>query len=669
LLQPGENAVGAILGTGWYDVHDVATWHMNTAPWRRRPRLLLALVIDYVDGKREFVVTDGSWRTSSGPILRDGIYTGEVYDARLEIPDWSRVSYKDADWKPALVVEPPKGLLFPMTCEPVRVTHTFTPVAITEPLPGVFIVDMGENFSGHTQLRVKGASGHAITMRYAEVLNADGTLNGTPIDHFMEATEPRQPFQQDTYICKGSGDTEVWEQRFSWSGFRYVEVRNFPGRPTPENFRGRFAHTDLATAGDFACSDEIANLVQRATRRSFWSNAQSYPTDCPQREKNGWTGDAGLAVEAGLTNFQAAAFYRKWLDDFADAQRPDGGLPVLVPNGGWGNGERWPGDVCPPWDAAYPVITWQLYKHTGDSRILASHIGNLNRYVEFFASHCKSDGLAPALGIGDWSPWKTATPQDFITNAYLYLNLTLMAKMYGALGNAVESQSFTRRAQQMAGLIHDRFYSPATHRYSSGSQMAQGMALYFGFVPPAEKAVVFADLVEQIEKLGHLDVGFLGAKHVTRALAEGGRADLAYKVACSRLEAPSYGYWVKTSGSTTLWEGWKAGPSYNHIMFGDISAWFYEWIAGIQQEDSSVGYRRIVFRPNPFGEITSASASYLSSQGRIACAWKLRGKTLDVRMEVPGGTTARLLPPKTSGSTSGEAQSFGPGIHEIQLAI
>lgn len=670
ILRPGSNVLGAILGTGWFDVHDVATWHLNTAPWRQRPRLRLALYIKYRNGRSTIVGSDSQWRSAVGPILRDGIYTGEVYDSRCEMLGWSTPEFDDAAWKPVLVVEAPRGRLTPLTCEPVRVTQTLTPIAITEPKPGVFIVNMGQNFSGHTQLRVKGPAGHRITMRYAEILNEDGTLNSKPIDHFMETTKPRQPFQEDTYICKGDGTTEVWEQRFSWSGFQYVEVTNFPGKPTIENFRGRFAHTDLASAGEFECSSETANRIQHATRWSFLSNAQSYPTDCPQREKNGWTGDAGLAVEAGLMNFQSVSFYRKWLDDFADAQRPDGGVPVLVPNGGWGNGEHWPGDICPPWDAAYITITWQLYRFTGDKSLLARHVNSLKRYVDFFLSHRESGGLAPALGIGDWSPWKTTTPLDFITNAYLYLDLVLISQMFGVLGSSVDQARYATLAAEIGALTHKRFYSRETRRYSNGSQMAQGTALFFGFVPDAERDAVFSELVGQIEQLGHLDVGFLGAKHVLRALAEGGRADLAYRIA-TQPTMPSYGYWVDTAKSTTLWEGWTAGPSYNHIMFGDISAWFYQWIAGIQQEKDSVGFTNLVFRPSVVGSLTRASARYASQRGIISSAWELSGKGLSIELQVPSGATARIENPRGFIPAQQDFGSFrrplGSGTHRFEM--
>ncbi len=663
-LQPGQNVLGAILGTGWYDVHDVATWHFNTAPWRERPRLRLLLVVTHSDGTMQHIISDPSWQTSSGPILRDGIYTGEVYDARLEMPGWAQSGFDASAWRPALTVEPPFGKLTPLNCQPIRVTATLTPVAITQPKPGVYIVDMGQNFSGHTQLRVQGPAGHAITMRYAEVLQADGTLDQRPIDVFMEPTHPRQPFQQDTYICKGNGQVEVWAQRFSYSGFQYVEVTGFPGVPTPDNFRGLFAHTDIPPAGDFTCSSEIANRIQHATRWSYLSNAQSYPTDCPQREKNGWTGDAGIAVETGLMNYQSSAFYTKWLDDFKDAQRADGGFPVIIPNGGWGNGERWPGALCPPWDAAYPLIVWNLFRYTGDQRVLQKHVEPLIRHMDLFLSHRGPNGLAPALGLGDWSPWKTETPVDFITNAYLYLDLMLLTGMLTTLGRS-QADHYRLLAQQTARAFQQAFYHPATHQFANGSQTAQSMALEFGLTPQTERVAVQTQLARQVEQLGHVDVGILGAKNLLRALSAAGRTDLAFHVA-TQTDMPGWGYWVKI-GATTLWEDWKGVSSRNHIMFGDVSAWFYQWIAGIQQEPSSVAFRRIVFRPNPVGALTSAQASYLTPNGKVACAWSVDGERMHLALQVPCGSTGRLLLPAgfRFADTSAKERALASGHHQI----
>lgn len=677
LLHDGPNVLGIVLGTGWYDVHDFATWHFDKAPWRARPKLRSLLVLQYTDGKTEDVISDSAWSCTTGPILRDGIYTGEIYDARLEMPRWSTPTYDARGWDPVLTVIPPKGALIPLSCEPVRITGTIVPVAISEPRPGIYIVNLGQNFSGHAQLRLKGPRGAAITMRYAESLNPDGTLNAKPIDRFMLPTLPPQPFQQDTYICKGSIREEVWEQRFSYSGFQYVEVTNFPGKPTKANFRGRFAHTDVKSAGEFTCSSEIANRIQHAARWSYLSNAQNYPTDCPQREKNGWMGDAGIAVECGLMNFQSAPFYRKWLLDIRDAQWGTGGLPVIVPDGGWA-AARW--KICPPWNAAYLLIVWNVYRYTGDPRVLAEHVRSLQRYVEYFLTYRQANGLARGVPLGDWAPWKTVTPLDFITNAYLYLDLVLLANIYQALSDTQSAERWRSISLEVANAMHRTLYHPDTNSYSDGSQTAQSTALYFGLVPPGERRAVLAQLVDQVERLGHIDVGILGAKHLLRALSEGGRTDLAFQVA-TQTDMPGWGYWVKT-GSTTLWEKWKGGTSYNHIMFGDISAWFYAWIAGIQQEEDSVGFEHLVFRPNPVGGLTHARGSYLTPRGPAVSSWTVEGKKMHLTLQVPCSASARLVIPMGSRfeASGGHCENQLPaseqvgcylssGLHEVDLLL
>lgn len=637
----GGNAIGAILGTGWYDVHDIATWHFNTAPWRARPVLRLLLALDYTNGQTQFIGSDSAWKTATGPILHDGIYTGEIYDARLEMPGWDAARFDDTAWTPALAMAGPRGRLLARPCQPVAITETIVPVSIAEPKPGMFIVNMGCNFSGHAQLRIRAPRGTAVTMRYAEILNADGTLNSAPIDRYMAKTEPRQPFQQDTYICKGEGE-ELWEQRFSYSGFQYIEVTGFPGRPALDNFRGRFAHTDLERAGEFACSSGVLNKIQSATLRSYLSNAQSIPTDCPLREKNGWTGDAQLAAESGLMNFRSATFYSKWLDDFADAQRADGGLPVLVPNGGWGNGEGWPGEITPPWDAAYPIVAWDLYQYCGDVRVLERHYPRLKKYVDLLASRAK-DGVSPALGLGDWSPWKTRTPLDYISTAYLYLDAKILSGMAAVLRNAGDREKYAQLSAAVKRGFHANFYDAGKRTYANGSQTAISTALFFDLVPQELRAELLGQLAADVERLGHLDTGIIGAKNLLRALSEGGRTDLAYRIVVQP-EMPGWGYWV-AQGSTTLWEGWAGGPSRNHIMFGDVSNWMYQWIAGIRQEPGSVGFERVVIEPGAVGDLTWAKASYHSVRGTIASEWSKDAGGFALAVTIPPNVTARVLLP------------------------
>lgn len=666
LLAQGRNAVGAILGTGWYDVHDIAIWHFNTAPWRGRPRLRLLLAIEYKDGRSQFIISDGSWKAAAGPITRDGIYTGEIYDARREMPDWSTAGFDDAGWSPVLMMPAPFGKLAARRCPPVAITKTMVPISISEPKQGEFIINMGQNFSGHTQLRVRGPAGTTITMRYGEILHEDGTLNTARIGSLMAKTDPRQPFQQDTYICKGT-DEEVWEQRFSYSGFQYVAVTGFPGKPTVENFRGRFAHTVLENAGEFACSNEVINKIQHATRWSYLSNAQSIPTDCPQREKNGWTGDAQLASETGLMNFESASFYTKWLDDLADAQRPDGGLPVIVPTGGYGDGQASPAaPVTPPWDAAYPVITWNLYLYCGDTRILERHYPRLRRYVDFFSQYEKN-GVTPGLGLGDWVPWKTQTPLDLISTAYLYLDAKIISNIAHVLRMTNDEQKYGRLAEKVKHGFNAHFYRAEEHTYANGSQTALSTALMFGLVPDSEKLAVFTNLAANVERQGHIDTGIIGAKNILHALSEGGRTDLAYHIVVQQ-NLPGWGYWIK-QGATTLWEDWEGKSSHNHIMFGDVSNWFFQWLAGISPDPSGPGFRRVRIRPTPVPGLEWAKGTYRSMRGTIISDWRRGGGNFQLNLTIPGNVTATVWIPATKKdrvTENGKPAAMADGVRLVR---
>ncbi len=655
-LKLGQNCLGAVLGTGWYDVHDIATWHFEKASWRGRPRAIAVLKIEYKDGTAEQVVSDSTWKTSIGPILTDGIYTGETYDARKELTGWDKSGYKESHWSPATVLDAPKGKLAACPCPPVIIGETIKPFAIHEPKPGVFIVDFGQNFSGHAQIKLTGPAGTSVRMRYSERLNKDGMIQRSEIETFMEKTKPVQPFQTDTYVCRGGG-SETWEQVFSYSGFRYMEVTGFPGTPTVDNFRGRFAHTDLKSAGSFACSNELLNKIQHATRYAYLSNAQNIFTDCPQREKNGWTGDAQLAAEAGLMNFDSTTLYEKWLNDLEDAQFPDGRTSIIVPTWGWGSGNS-----HPAWDSAYPIVVGDLYRYRGDRAMVEKHFEHLKRYVDGLAKLTK-DGVVPFDSLGDWVPWSTETPSQVTSTAFLCLDATIVAKLAKVLGNSIDVEKYTDLAAATKKAFNDAYWDEAKGVYSNGSQCALSTALYYGLVPEDRKERVFNALVADVERQGHIDTGIIGAKNVLRVLSEGGRTDLAYKIV-ARKEQPGWGWWIE-QGATTLWEDWKGESSLNHIMFGDVSNWFIQWLAGIGLDEGSPGFRRFFIRPQPVGDLTWAKATHESPYGEIASSWKKDGKRFHLSITVPPNCTATVILP---GSDSKPIQ-VGSGKREFSAQL
>jgi len=655
-LKPGENCIGAILGTGWFDVHDVATWHFEKAAWRGRPRARIMLRIEYQKGTTEEVASDGNWKTSTGPIQTDGIYTGETYDARKELTGWDRQGFDDSHWSSVAILDPPKGTLVARSCPPIVIGETIKPTAIREPKSGIFVVDFGQNFSGHAQINVDGPAGTAIRMRYSERVASDGMIERSQIETFMAKTTPPQPFQTDTYICSGNGH-ETWEQRFSYSGFRYMEVTGFPGKPSLDNFRGRFAHTDLKSAGSFECSNERLNKIQHATRYSYLSNAQSIFTDCPQREKNGWTGDAHLAAEAGLMNFDSASLYEKWLNDLADAQFEDGRTSIIVPTWGWGAGSS-----HPAWDSAYPIIVNDLYHYTGDWSIIQKHYDHLKRYVDGLAKQTKS-GVIPFDSLGDWLPWSTQTPSQLTSTAFLYLDASILAGFARQMDNGNDAVKYDRLAATTKKAFNDTYFDKAKGTYANGSQTALSTAIYFGLVPDELKTHTFRELVKGVMRQGHIDTGIIGAKNILRVLSEGSATDLAYKLV-ARKEIPGWGYWME-QGATTLWEDWKGESSLNHIMFGDVSNWFIQWLGGIGLDPNSPGFRHIIIRPQAVGGLTWVKATHVSPYGLIATTWTKTGSRFKLSITIPANCTATVMLP----GDRGPGTEAGSGKHEFEVRI
>ena len=479
-------------------------------------------------------------------------------------------------------------------------------------------------------------AGTRITLRYGEALDADGNLNTAAVDHFMTRTTPTQPFQSDTYVCKGGGE-EIWEQRFSYSGFRYAQVTGLPEQPSSETLTGRFAHTALESAGEFACSDEMLNRIHQATRWAYLSNAQNIPTDCPQREKNGWTADAHLAAEAGLMNFRAATFYAKWLDDLADNQMPDGRLGMIVPTGGWGMGE-----CHPAWDSAYALIAWDLYRYVGDTRVLERHFDPIRRYVDYLAGRTEN-GVVPFGSLDDWLPWETKTPSQLSSTVYLFRDAQILAQAARILGREDAAETYGALAARTRDAFNAAWLDKDRGTYANAGQTAQAMPLFYGLVPEEHREAAFNALVADLERQGHIDTGILGAKYVVRVLAQGGRSDLAYQI-ITRPEQPSWAWWI-TQGATTLWEDWKGEGSLNHIMFGDVSNWLFQWIAGIGLDPDAPGFAHVRIQPQPVGGLTWARAHHDGPQGRIVSDWAQDEDAFRLKVIIPPGATATVCIP------------------------
>lgn len=644
-VKKGPNALGVILGNGWFNMHTRCVWDFDKAPWRDRPTVLCQLEITCDDRSKVVIASDATWRVTTGPIVFDSIRNGEKYDARLEKQGWDTADANDAGWPAAQVVTGPKGKLAAQMMPPIKVVKSFRPVKVTEAKPGVYVFDTGQNMAGWMRLRVFGPAGTQVVLRYGERLNADGTLDQKEIAQHVKTGQA----QTDTYILKGKG-TEIWEPHFMYHGFQYVEVTGLPGKPDLGTLEARVVHTAFDAAGTFECSNELFNRIQQNMLWSYVSNFVGYPTDCPHREKNGWTGDAHLAAETGLYNFDGTAAYTKWLNDLKDEQRPTGELPGIVPTSGWGY--QWGNG--PAWDSAYVLIPWYLYQYCGDTRILAEHYDRLKLYVDYLTSKAKDHIVA--IGLGDWAPAKTTTPEKVTSTGYYFRDALIVSQAAALLGKTEDAKKYADLAAAIRDAFNKEFYDPATGLYAGGTQTAMSCALYHGLVPPAEQAKVLGKLLDAIQaKDGHLDAGILGTKYLIDCLTAAGRADVVYGMA-TKTDYPSWGLWLQ-QGATTLWEQWDGNASRNHIMYGHIGAWFYEALAGINVDPEAVGFKHIIIKPRLLGDLKWVRAEHESPYGTIKSQWEITGDKFTLRVAVPVNTSATVYVPRRGQKTEAE----GPG--------
>ncbi len=634
-IQQGENALGVMLGNGWYNVQTRATWNFDQAPWRDEPRALLHLRLEMADGSVRTVVTDETWKAAPGPVWLDSVRAGEVYDARKEIPDWSRGECADADWDQASVVNAPDGHLSAQMMPPIRVTDTLKPVEKREMRPDVVLYDLGQNISGWARLRVEGVKGTKITLRYSERIREDGSLDRDNISKFNFTG----PFHQDSYILKG-GAEEIWEPRFTYHGFQYVEVSISSGEISQIDIEGRMLNTDFDSAGAFRFDNELLNRIQELAHWSFRGNFHGFPTDCPQREKNGWTGDAHLAAEQALFNWDVAAAYAKWIDDIRDEQRDSGEIPAIIPSSGWGY--SWGNG--PAWDSAFLLIPWYVYQYRGDLQILEENYEAMRRYVDYVAS--RSPEYIADFGLGDWAPAETETPRDVTSTGYFYVDASIVAQAAALLGRDADAIKYGELAKKIRVAFNKKFYK-GDGSYANGSQTALSCALFQGMADPAEHKRIVERLVDEVHrKNDHLDVGILGAKYLFNTLSDHGQHELAYRIA-TRTTAPSYGHWL-AQGATTMWENWNGESSLNHIMFGDICAWMYKYLVGIRVDPQQPGFKNVIIQPQPVADLSWAEARHDSMYGPIATRWDKLADHFVLKISLPPNTTATVTLPATS---------------------
>lgn len=635
-IEQGKNCFAVILGNGYYNQHSEDAWDFHKAPWRNTPRMIMKILLEYAGGRVESVVSDETWKISDGPIVFNGTRNGEVYDARLERNGWNKPDYNDGDWRNAGLVKAPAGKLCAQMCQPVRIMETLRTKSVKEVKPGIFVFDMGQNFAGFAELKVKGPSGTEVKLKYGEELFNDGMVSQAKLNWFVK---PPKPFQTDTYILKGEG-TEIWHPRFTYHGFRYVQVEGFPGTPKLANLCGKVVHSSFKNTGRFECSNKLFNKIQKNTLWTYRSNFHSIPTDCPHREKTGWTADAHLATEAGLLNFNSESCYTKWMNDIYDEQKETGELPGVVPTGGWSL--AW-GKHGPAWDSAYVMIIWYLYLYRGDIRIIEVHYEKMKRYLGFLKTNSGEERIV-RWGLGDWIPPygyqdDYTVPMALTSTSYFYETANLLSKMAKLLGKNEDFANFAELAEKIRESINRKYFGKEFGIYANGSQSSQATAIFYNFPGTEDKGKVFQQLIADLKRhKWHLNCGIHSTKYLLNSLTEYGRADLACRVVNNKTY-PSWG-WCIGHGATTIWETWDGNASLNHIAFGDVSAWFFKALAGINTDAEFPGFKRFVIKPNPVGRVRWVDSEIETVYGKITTSWKTEKDYFILNVKVPFNTTA-----------------------------
>lgn len=640
-LQKGENAIGVLLGNGWYNHQSMAVWDFHRAPWRNRPAFALDLRIKYTDGTEETVSTDLGWKTSGGAVVFNSIYTAEHVNTNLEQKGWNKPGFDDSQWGGVRLRSAPSTKIESQQLQPIRNVDRLEAIAIKQLSPNHWLYDFGQNMSGVTGLNIQGVKGDTIRLIHTERLKSDGHADLSNIDVYYRPTDDTDPFQTDIVIL--SGEQDEFMAKFNYKGFRYVEVvTQSPMELTAENLTAYFMHSDVPSVGKLTSSSDLINKLWKATNNAYLSNLMGYPTDCPQREKNGWTGDGHLAIETALFNFDGITVYEKWLGDHRDEQQPNGVLPDIIPTSGWGYGTANGLD----WTSTIALIPWNLYVFYGDMKPLIDNYENIKRYVNYVDRN-SPNGLT-SWGRGDWVPVKSQSSLELTSSVYFYVDADILAKAAKLLGKGEDYTYYSVLATKIKAAINEKYLNTETGIYASGTQTELSVPLKWGVTPDNMVPKVAANLAKAVERADfHLDVGVLGAKALLDALSQNGYVDAAYKVAVQNTY-PSWGWWV-VNGATTLLENWDLDAtrdiSDNHMMFGEIGAWLFKGIGGIRPDDEQPGFKHFTLEPYFAKELNQFEVTYETVHGTILSGWTRKGRKITYTVNVPANTSASLTLP------------------------
>jgi alpha-L-rhamnosidase len=624
MLRKGDNAIGAILGNGFYNAP------INWTHSYGSPRFFGQVYISYTDGTEDVIVSDESWKASKSPIVMDLVYDGEHYDARLEQPGWCTPGFDDSTWETVVIRKTPEGHMKAHLSPTDRVMEKLKPVKIESLGDGKFKVDFGEEISGWLRLRnVVGEAGRKIDIKYI----------------------CESPMGANSYTLKGGGP-ESYAARFTWFVFREVEISNWPGELKPENLVAEAVYSDVQTTGKFECSNPLFSNINKIWWRSQTDNMHGgIASDCPHRERSPYTGDGQVACVTVMHNFDARAFYTKWIQDILGAQNPETGY---VPNGApWQPGCG--GGVA--WGAAMQIMPWEFYLHYGDTDMLKNNFEGMEGYIKYMLTWTNEDGImfsqapGPAnpnrwLNLGDWAPASELPPDDMVHTFYLWRCADLTAQTAKVLGKEKEAKYYAQLAGRTKGAFQSKYYNKESGSY--GPYGGNIFALRMGVPSDQYSKVVAALRSDIVNNNGHLDTGIFGTQFFFEVLSENGLHDLAFE-AMNKKTQPSYGWWIE-QGATTTWEHWNGRGSRNHPMFGGGIVWFYRVLAGMNTDPAQPGYRNIIFNPRPAGDVTSASYSNKTPYGTAGIKWEKTAEQFRITIEVPVGSTATVYVPASKQS-------------------
>jgi alpha-L-rhamnosidase len=681
LLQTGENAIGALLGDGWY--RGYMGFQGNRNLFGDRLALLLQLEITYADGQVEVISSDSAWRAVPGPIRMSDIYMGETYDAREEKPGWDRPGYDDSGWQGVRKLEHTKEIVVAQEGPFIRRREEIRPQRVFRTPKGETVLDFGQNMVGWVKLRVRGPAGTTITIRHAEVLDQEGNF------YTENLREAKQTVQ---YTLKGLPDAdEVFEPRFTFMGFQFIAVEGFPGEPTADNFTGIVLHSDTPPTGSFECSNPMLNQLQHNIIWGQKGNFVDVPTDCPQRdERLGWTGDTQVFIRTACFNMDVGAFFTKWLRDLKADQLADGSVPFVIPDtenrqaAGGGGLMRGAGSAA--WSDAATVCPWTIYLCYGDMRLLEEQYPSMVGWVEYMHSNSDSDLVwRSGFHFGDWLDARGQGPlipnpvtnNELIATAFFAFSTELTARAARSLGKTEEAEKYASLAVKVKEAFNKEFVTSAG-RVGPNTQTAYVLALHFDLLPEQLRPAAAKRLADEVRKANyHLTTGFVGTPYLCHVLSQFGYTDVAYEL-LNQESYPSWLYPVK-KGATTIWERWDgikpdgsfqdAGMnSFNHYAYGAIGEWLYRVVAGIDLDPAKPGYKHILFQPQPGGGLTWVRASLDTPYGLAECGWDLGENGLSLRVTVPPNTRSTVRLPAGSVqevTESGQPLKTGNGIRNL----